>query len=101
MPGDGICRWFFLPADAVLLHVPVCPALPVKHLVRICDVLLEFAGDLPLRVVTVRWRRRDDTSGQHLARVLEDGLPPPLELPVWCWRETANKGSWISFLSAD
>lgn len=51
-----LTRRIDLPADPVLVDLPVCSSLTVKDIVCMVDVLLEFSGDVPLGVVLLRRR---------------------------------------------
>lgn len=89
-----------LPADAVLVHLPVRAVLAVEDVVGVVDVFLQLAGHLPLSVVALRGRGGDEASGCHLFGISEDLLTPPLELSVGGWGKAADEGTCIVVVSA-
>lgn len=85
------CKGENLPADPVLLLLPVLALLAVEHAGGVLDVLLELWRRLPLRVVLGSRGRGKPPARQNLPDIGKDLLTPPLELLVLCWRQAANE----------
>lgn len=83
----------------MLLHLPGVAVLAIERTLRNINVLLELARDLPLRIVSHRRRRRDEAARQDLSSVSEDGLTPPLQLPVRSGRKTAKERACLGELA--
>ena len=81
----------------MLLQLPVGSFLAVEDFARKADIFLQPVRDFPLRIVWFWRRHRNPMARRHFACVPEDRLSPPLQLPILCWRETANEGALLKF----
>lgn len=82
-----------LPADSVLVDLPVRSSFTVKDIVRMVNVLFEFSGDVPLGVVLLRRRHGGVSTGYDLLCVAEYRLSPPFQFLVFGWRKATDEGT--------
>lgn len=84
-----------LPADPVLLHLPIGAFLTVEDLVRVINIPFQYTRHIPLSVVRLCRRRGDASAGQNFTCVGKDCLSPPFQLFILRWREAADEGACI------